>query len=240
MHNKPYIKQRELAKLITQIENGSKDSDTIIKELELKPCNTMVIGITGPPGVGKSTLLDQLIRKFRKEDKTVAVIAIDPTSFISGGALLGDRIRMQKNSVDPKVFIRSMATRGHLGGLNEKTGSVVSLLKHAGFDIIIVETVGVGQTEVEIIKIADTVVALTSPTHGDEIQMMKAGVYEIADIIVLNKCDYKGAERIFRDLSNMAHSFNRKREVLVIKMIAVEQNGVSELVEELNARMENG
>jgi len=231
MHNMPCLNQKKLARIITQIDNGSKTADEFISELKLKQSDASVIGVTGPPGVGKSTLLNQLIHRFRNENKTVAIIAIDPTSFISGGALLGDRIRMQKNTVDPGVFIRSMATRGHLGGLNKKTGEVVKILKSAGFDFIIIETVGVGQTEVEIIKIANMVIALTSPTHGDEIQMMKAGIYEIADIIVLNKCDYKGSERIYRDLCNMTHSMNSKKEIPVIKMIAAEQEGVSELVE---------
>lgn len=237
MRNKPYLKPRELARSITKIENGSESVEDIISRLKLEEVEASVIGVTGPPGVGKSTLLDQLIRRFRKDNKTVAVVAIDPTSFLSGGALLGDRIRMQKNSVDSGVFIRSMATRGHLGGLNERTGEVVSLLKNSGFDVVIIETVGVGQTEVEIIKIADTIVALTSPTHGDEIQMMKAGIYEIADIIVLNKCDYKGSERIYRDLCNMTHSMNSKKEIPVIKMIAAEQEGVSELLEALENRI---
>ncbi len=174
--------RQRLGKLISALENG--------KPLpRLKAGHARVIGITGPPGVGKSTLIDRLITAWRAEKKTVAVIAVDPSSPITGGALLGDRLRMQQHSSDPGVFIRSLAARKHRGGLADSTKAVIQALDAAGFDFVIVETVGAGQNDVEIAEIADKVVVVLMPELGDEIQRAKSGLMEIADIIVTNKSD---------------------------------------------------
>ncbi len=162
-----------------------------------------VVGITGPPGAGKSTLTNAVIREYRKRGKTVGVLAIDPSSSLSGGATLGDRIRMLENYEDDGVYIRSMATRGEMGGLSMAVGAVTHLLDAYGFDIIVVETVGVGQDEVDVAELADTTLLLQVPGLGDSIQTIKAGVLEIADILVVNKSDIKGAENVVRDLRNM-------------------------------------
>jgi LAO/AO transport system kinase len=175
----------ELTKLVTRLESG----EPLPKELYGRTGNARILGITGPPGVGKSSLIDRLIDNLRRQDKTVAVIAIDPTSPISGGALLGDRLRMQRHSEDKGVFIRSLATRHHHGGVTDSTPQIIHALDAAGFDIVIVETVGTGQDEVEVAEVADTVVVVLMPELGDEIQRAKSGLMEIADILVINKAD---------------------------------------------------
>jgi LAO/AO transport system kinase len=175
----------ELTKLVTRLESG----EPLPKELYGRTGNARILGITGPPGVGKSSLIDRLIDNLRRQDKTVAVIAIDPTSPISGGALLGDRLRMQRHSEDEGVFIRSLATRHHHGGVTGSTPQIIHALDAAGFDIVIVETVGTGQDEVEVAEVADTVVVVLMPELGDEIQRAKSGLMEIADLLVINKVD---------------------------------------------------
>src|SRR5580704_4468943 len=176
---------KELTKLVTHLENG----EPLPTELYRRTGNARILGITGPPGVGKSSLIDRLIDNLRRQHKTVGVIAIDPTSPISGGALLGDRLRMQRHSEDEGVFIRSLATRHHHGGVTDSTPQIIHALDAAGFDIVIVETVGTGQDEVEVAEVADTVVVVLMPELGDEIQRAKSGLMEIADILVINKAD---------------------------------------------------
>lgn len=192
-----------LAKLITLIENEAPQAAAELASLSRYTGRARVIGITGPPGAGKSTLTGRLAKEYRRGGKTVGIIAVDPTSPFSGGALLGDRLRMQDLATDRGVFIRSMSTRGSLGGLALTTGEVIKALDAAGKEIIIVETVGVGQAEVEIMAIADTVIVVTVPGLGDEIQINKAGIMEIGDIFVVNKADRDGAEQVATALEMM-------------------------------------
>ena len=193
-----------------------------------------VIGITGPPGVGKSTLVNALLVELRRSGKQVAVVAVDPSSPLTGGALLGDRIRMQDHIDDAGVFVRSMAARGHLGGLAPTTTGAVNLLTGAGFDLVIVETVGVGQSEVEIMNLADIVVLVVAPGWGDQIQADKAGVVEIADLFVINKADRDGVESLRRALAEVARSGSGERPVLTT--VATTGQGVRSLAERLLAQ----
>lgn len=186
--------RKATARLITLVENNEETAREIVRRIYKYTGKAYIVGITGPPGAGKSTLLDKLIEMARREGNVVGVIAIDPTSPFTGGALLGDRIRMQRHSTDPGVFIRSMATRGSLGGLAKATNDAIKVLDAYGCDVIFVETVGVGQVEVDIVKTADTVVVVTVPGLGDDVQAIKAGLMEIADVFVLNKADKEGAE----------------------------------------------
>lgn len=179
---------RELTKLVTRLEGG----EPLPADFYARTGKARIVGITGPPGVGKSSLIDRLIDELRRQGKTVGVIAVDPTSPISGGALLGDRLRMQRHSEDEGVFIRSLATRHHHGGLTDSTPQIVHALDAAGFDVVIVETVGTGQDEVEVAEVVDTVVVVLMPELGDEIQRAKSGLMEIADILVINKADLLG------------------------------------------------
>jgi len=195
--------KRATARLITLVENDEEKAREIISKIFPYTGKAKIVGITGPPGAGKSTLLDKLIKVAREEDKVVGVIAIDPTSPFTGGALLGDRIRMQRHSTDPGVFIRSMATRGSLGGLAKATNDAIKVLDAYGCDVIFVETVGVGQIEVDIVKTADTVVLVTVPGLGDDIQAIKAGLMEIADVFVINKADKEGADATYFELNLM-------------------------------------
>ena len=185
------MNRTELTKLLSRLENGEGAAD--LKRLYPQTGKARIIGITGPPGVGKSTLIDRLIDEMRKQGETVGVIVIDPTSPISGGALLGDRLRMQRHSEDEGVFIRSLATRSHRGGLTDSTPQIVHALDAAGFNVVIVETVGAGQDEVEVAEVADTVVVVLMPELGDQIQRAKSGLMEIADILVINKSDLLNA-----------------------------------------------
>jgi LAO/AO transport system kinase len=191
------------ARLITLIEDGSPDAAAEMEGIYSRTGRAYIVGITGAPGVGKSTLTDNLIGYLRKEKKTIGVVAIDPTSALTGGALLGDRVRMQRHSADPAVFIRSLATRGWAGGLARAAVGAVHVMDALGKDIIIVETVGSGQIEIDIVKAADTTVVVMAPGSGDEIQTMKAGILEAADIIVVNKADREGADRLKADLESM-------------------------------------
>ena len=189
------LQQRELTKLVTRLESGVP----LPVDFYARTGKARIVGITGPPGVGKSSLIDRLIDELRRQGKTVGVIAVDPTSPISGGALLGDRLRMQRHSEDEGVFIRSLATRHHHGGLTDSTPQIVHALDAAGFDIVIVETVGTGQDEVEVAEVADTVVVVLMPELGDEIQRAKSGLMEIADILVVNKADLMTAKSAVAD-----------------------------------------
>lgn len=194
---------RAIARLISLVENNSPSLRAVMAELAPHTGRARVVGLTGPPGVGKSTTLTALIATLRERGERVAVLAVDPSSPFSGGALLGDRVRMQNHFSDPGVYIRSMATRGHLGGLSAAAPQAMRVFDAAGFDTILVETVGVGQSEVEICSAADTTLVLTAPGMGDGIQAAKAGILEIGDVFVVNKADRTGAQAVIRDLRTM-------------------------------------
>ncbi len=195
--------RRALARLITQIENNDPAARPALAALYPRTGRANLVGITGAPGTGKSTLVNELARLYRQAGRTVAVIAVDPTSPFTGGAILGDRIRMRDLAGDPGVFIRSMATRGSLGGLARTTGEVAAALDAAGFDVVLIETVGAGQSEVDIALLAHTVVVVEAPGLGDEVQAIKAGILEIADVLAVNKADQPGAEAVVRALRAM-------------------------------------
>ena len=178
---------RALARAISIVENRSPESTELLKALFPYSGNAMLIGITGSPGAGKSTLVDQVARAYRKQDKTIGVVAVDPTSPFSGGAILGDRIRMLSHHADPGIYIRSMATRGSLGGLASTTADVATVLDASGRDLVMIETVGVGQDEIDIVRLADVTIVVLVPGMGDDVQTIKAGIMEIADIFVINK-----------------------------------------------------
>ena len=229
--------RKALARLITLAENQPED----FEEINLDSNSTShILGITGAPGVGKSTTVNALISFLRKEDKSIAVIAVDPSSPISGGALLGDRIRLTEHFLDSKVFIRSLATRGHLGGLSASTALTLKLAALSGFDYIIVETVGVGQSEVEIMKHAQTVVVVMAPGMGDGIQASKAGILEIGDIYLVNKSDRDGAKETAKELEKSLHlSPRRGKWQPVILLGAMEkQVGIEELVKTISDHRE--
>lgn len=232
--------KRSIARLITMIEDRDEGAIDIVKQAYKRAGRAWVIGVTGPAGVGKSTLLDCLIWEYRKAGLTVGVIAIDPTSPFSGGAILADRIRMQLHSVDEGVFIRSMGTRGRLGGISPATNDVVDLLDAYGMDVIIIETVGVGQDEVDIVKIAHSIMVVLMPGMGDEVQIMKAGLMEIADIFVINKSDREGVERLQTELEMLLGltSFDGEWKPKIVKTVAPKREGIKELVELLKAHRE--
>ena len=231
--------RRALARLITRIENRGPGVSEVMRRAHSRTGRAYTVGITGPPGAGKSTLVDRLIAAIRKTDATVGVIAVDPTSPFTGGAVLGDRIRMQAHTLDPGVFIRSMATRGSLGGLARATAETQKLLDAAGFDWVVVETVGVGQTELDIVRLADTTVVVLVPESGDGIQTMKAGLLEGADILVVNKADREGAPRLVTELKYMVHLHRESQqasrdidwEVPILTTEAVHDVGVADLLE---------
>ena len=219
---------RALAKLISQIEDGSAQLPEIMRSL--KPRGATIVGLTGSPGVGKSTLTSALISAYRAQGLSIGVLAIDPSSPFTQGAVLGDRIRMQDHFLDDHVFIRSMATRGHLGGLAAATPQAIRLLDHAGFDVILVETVGVGQSEVEIVSHADTTLVVLAPGMGDSIQAVKAGLLEIGDIYVINKADRDGAEVTSRELRHALALVPQEPEREIILTSADRGTGVTELI----------
>jgi LAO/AO transport system kinase len=197
--------------------------------------DALVLGITGAPGTGKSTLVDQLIGRFRAAGRKIGIVAVDPSSPFSGGAILGDRIRMMRHSVDADVFIRSMATRGHLGGLAKATGEAIAILEAAGKAYVLVETVGVGQDEVEVVKLADLVLVVLTPDAGDEIQAFKAGIMEIADVFVINKADHPGAEKMERQLRAMLDlGLPDKDKPPVIKTVATKGKGMDGMLSEID------
>ena len=224
--------QRSIARMITLLENNDEDAKKAMKDLHKHTGNAYVIGVTGVMGSGKSTLIYELTRSYRKKGKTVGIIAIDPTSPFSGGALLGDRIRMMELSCDDGVFIRSMGTRGMLGGLTSSVYDVVEILDACGKDVVIIETVGVGQAEVDIIKIADTTLVVVVPGLGDSIQTLKAGVMEIADIYVVNKADKPSVEQTIAEIKNLVDitCSGKERKTPVISTIAKQSKGIEELL----------
>ena len=224
---------RTLARAISAVENRAPGSTELLKAIFPQTGRARILGLTGAPGAGKSTLVDQLAKQYRRRDKTVGIIAVDPTSPYTGGAILGDRIRMQDHFSDPGIYIRSMATRGSLGGLARATADVATLLDASGRDLIMIETVGVGQDEVDIVRLADITIVILVPGMGDDVQSIKAGIMEIADIFVINKSDREGADRVEREiraLQSLAARSDRWTPPIV-KTVASEGTGITELVE---------
>jgi LAO/AO transport system kinase len=222
---------RALARVITAVENRSPESSELLRALFPHTGRARIIGLTGAPGAGKSTLVDQLARQYRQQQRTVGIIAVDPTSPFSGGAILGDRIRMQAHHADPGIYIRSMATRGSLGGLAGTTADVATVLDASGRDLVLIETVGVGQDEVDIVRLADITVVILVPGMGDDVQTIKAGIMEIADIFVINKSDREGAERVEREIRALQSLAARKDNWSppIIKTVATEGAGTAAL-----------
>jgi len=230
---------RTVARLIRDIDDGMPQVREILKELYPHTGKAYVIGITGAPGVGKSTLVDQMLSHLRKRNKTVGVLAVDPTSPFSGGAILGDRVRMQRHSMDEAIFIRSLATRGHFGGLTQSTRSAIDVLDAMGKDYILVETVGVGQDEVDVVRSAHTTIVMVIPGMGDGIQAIKAGILEVGDIFLINKADREGTEKTLSDLRLMIEMDQKKYEggrwkPPILRAEAVFDKGVAELLEEID------
>jgi LAO/AO transport system kinase len=224
-----YDDPRVLARAATLIENGRPEAQALLDELRSRTGRALTVGITGAPGAGKSTLLNRLIRKLRDEGQRVGVIAVDPSSTRTGGAILGDRVRMQDHHADPGVFIRSMAARGHLGGVAQTTIQLIRLLDGAGFDTVLVETVGVGQGEIEIARLAKVVVVVLVPGMGDGVQMMKAGILEIAGVFLINKADHPGANQLEAELRSSGTGSP------IVKVIATEGKGVDEALAAIRA-----
>lgn len=229
---------RAVARLISLVEDGSPELREVMAALAPHAGNAWVVGLTGSPGVGKSTSTSAVVAALRKRDLRVGVLAVDPSSAFSGGALLGDRIRMQEHALDPGVYIRSMASRGHLGGLAWSTPQALRVLDACGCDVVLVETVGVGQSEIEVAGAADTTVVLLAPGMGDGIQAAKAGILEVGDVFVVNKADREGADATVRDIRNML-SLGERRDAgdwraPVVKTVASKGEGTAELMEALD------
>src|SRR5438876_2166708 len=222
---------RALTRAISTVENHAPGSIELLKELFPHTGRARTMGLTGAPGAGKSTLVDQLAKHYRSEDRSIGIVAVDPTSPYTGGAILGDRIRMQQHFSDPGIYIRSMATRGSLGGLARTTAAVAMVLDASGRDIVMIETVGVGQDEVDIVRVADITVVILVPGMGDDVQSIKAGIMEIADIFVINKSDHEGAERVEREIRALQSLATRSDNWTppVVKTVATEGAGIQEL-----------
>lgn len=240
---------RAAARLMRDLDDRRPEALAALKALFAHTGNAYIIGVTGNPGAGKSTVVDALISHYRATGTRVGVVAVDPTSPFSGGAILGDRIRMQRHALDPDVFIRSLATRGHLGGLSRSTFDVVHVLDAMGFERILIETVGVGQDEVDVMRAAHTTVVVTVPGLGDDIQAIKSGLLEVAEVLVVNKADREGADRTERDLLHMLdlRATGDRKEVEIVRTIATrgvgEGSGISELaaaIERHRARVWGG
>ncbi|HLY98789.1 MAG TPA: methylmalonyl Co-A mutase-associated GTPase MeaB [Candidatus Angelobacter sp.] len=224
---------RALARAISTIEDGAPESLDLLKAIFPLSGRARVLGLTGSPGAGKSTLVDQLAREYRRQERTVGIIAVDPTSPYTGGAILGDRIRMQAHHSDQGIFIRSMATRGFLGGLARTTADIATVLDASGKDTVLIETVGVGQDEIDIVRLADVTVVILVPGMGDDVQTIKAGIMEIADIFVINKSDREGADRVEREIRAMQSLAVRKDKWTppVVRTVASEGKGITELAD---------
>ena len=230
--------KKALARAITIVENEMDGAEEILTSLEFKK-EIPVIGITGPPGAGKSTLINSLIKQLSEQGKSIGIIAIDPTSPFNYGSLLGDRIRMAEHFTNENVFIRSLATRGSLGGLSAKTIEITDVMRTFPFDYIIVETVGIGQSEVEIAGLADITIVVFVPESGDEVQTLKSGIMEIADIFVINKADRQGATLFAKNLAVISHS-REGAEIPVIKAVATTGDGISELINTISQCTHSG
>jgi len=222
---------RALARAISMVENRVPGYSELLKALFPHSGHARILGLTGAPGAGKSTLVDQLAKHYRKENRTVGIVAVDPTSPYTGGAILGDRIRMQDHFADPGIYIRSMATRGSLGGLARTTADVTTVMDASGRDLVMIETVGVGQDEVDIVRLADITVVILVPGMGDDVQTIKAGIMEIADIFVINKSDREGAERVEREIRAMQSLSIRLDNWTppIVKTVASDGTGIGEL-----------
>jgi len=227
-----------LARAISLVEEGTREGQDIVSAIFPRTGRASILGITGPPGVGKSTLANRLIAQNRKRGRSVGVVAVDPSSAFSGGAVLGDRVRMQEHTLDASVFIRSMATRGRFGGLSRATRDAIDLMDASGRDPILVETVGVGQDEIDIVRVADTVLVVLSPGQGDDIQAIKAGILEIADVFVINKADHPGADRLAADLEAML-SLGEPRpwRPPIVRTIASDGAGIDALAEAVEGHL---
>jgi GTPase len=236
---------RAAARLMRLIEDGQPEAEAALRELWPKTGRAQMVGITGNPGAGKSTLVDRLVAHLRAQGRTVGVLAVDPTSPFTGGAILGDRIRMQDHALDPGVFIRSFATRGQLGGLSRATSDCARVLDAMGKDVVLIETVGVGQDEVEVCRLAHTTVVVVVPGLGDDIQAIKAGILEVADLFAVNKSDREGADRTVRDLRSMLelnHAMGTdvgKHEIAIVKCVASRGEGVAELWAAIDAHYQS-
>lgn len=236
---------RAVARSITKVENGAEDAAELMKAVFPKTGNALIIGITGSPGAGKSSLVDKLALFYKEKGEKIGIVCVDPSSPFSGGAILGDRIRMSTLGIDKNIFIRSMATRGNLGGLSRATVDAVAILDAAGFDKIIVETVGVGQDEVEIVKTADVSVVVLVPGMGDDIQAIKAGIMEIGDVFVINKADREGVLRTEKELEALLSLAHRPDfwNPPIVKTVATESKGIEDLskaIESYNEFLETG
>jgi len=230
-----------VARAISKVEGGASDSSDLMKQIFPRTGRALIVGITGAPGAGKSSLVDKLAALYRRRGERVGIIAVDPSSPFSGGAILGDRIRMQTLSLDKGVFIRSMATRGQLGGLARATVDAVAILDAAGYEKVLVETVGVGQDEIEITKAADVCVVVLVPGMGDDVQTMKAGIMEIGDVLVINKADRDGVLRTEKELEGLLSLDVRadKWQPPIVKTVAIENKGIEELADAIDRARES-